>query len=98
MTDSPITRWRVTFPGGLLWAHWGAYAAIFNPTSGETHLLSALPVELLSLLVSNPDSFDSLAERLSKSCEVCNDAAWAVKVQALLDSLELLDLVERVEA
>jgi hypothetical protein len=52
----------------------------------------------LSLLGSDSDTFEGLAERLSESCEVRNDAAWAVKVQALLDSMELLDLVERIEA
>ena len=98
MTESTSPHWRVPDPPGMRWAHWGAHSAVFNPISGETHLLSALPVEVLSLLGSNPDTCENLAARLAVLCEVANDAEWVGKVRALLNSLEILDLVERIEA
>ena len=97
MMESTSPHWRVPDPRGMRWAHWGAHSAVFNPISGETHLLSALPAEVLSLLGANPDTCENLAARLSVLCEVANDAEWAAKVRALLDSLEILDLVERAE-
>ncbi len=57
-------HWVVNNPEGLLWRDWGEFGVVYDETSGSTHLLDALALEMLSLLVQRPLSEADLQAEL----------------------------------
>lgn len=90
--------WRVPHPDDLLWEAWETDYSLFNPSSGETHLLNELPAEALRRLADAPKDEASLAEEMAQACEIENTASWKRKIGAMLSQLETLGLIEKVRA
>ena len=74
---------------------WEEDYTVYHRRSGETHLLSPLPMEVLHLLQTRPLSLRELSTELAKLCEVAFDDGWLKKIQGILLDLEKLSLVER---
>ena len=87
-------RWKGAAPDALLWVAWENDFSLYHRDTGETHLLSALPAELVRQLAGQVMSTETLAERLAQLCEVENDAHWQGRIQSLLRDLQALSLVE----
>lgn len=46
--------WAAPGAGGFLWREFGTVSVLFDPRSGETHLLDPLAREILDLLIEHP--------------------------------------------
>jgi PqqD family protein of HPr-rel-A system len=93
--DAPLF-WQAVGPDRVIFAHWEADYSVFNGNTGETHLLSELPAEVLRQLSEVPMTGEALATNLAKLCEVEETPDWACKVADILKDLADLDLVELV--
>lgn len=88
--------WCLVNPDGVRWQEWGAGYSFYHGFTGETHLLSALPAELLLRLYSGPLTTAALVEITADACGVGMSAGWQQKLASILAELEALELVERV--
>jgi PqqD family protein of HPr-rel-A system len=80
----------------LLWATWESDYSVFDGATGDTHLLSELPAEMLRQLSKRPMSWPQLSATLAQLCEVEETRDWAGKVADILKDLADLELVEPV--
>ncbi len=81
-------------PGGYAIKSWGSYASVFNRRTGETHLISILPAEILDLLTESPLDLHGIAKRMAELCETPNSPKWADKIQSMIDELVRLELID----
>lgn len=97
---TPTLTGLLTGRGGQLdWASWeGEYQySVFDPGTGETHLLNEFPAEILRQLDQGVDSVARLAAVLAAACGVENDAPWAARVESTVVTLWRLSLIESVD-
>ena len=80
---------------GLI-APWGAHSSVFNPRTGDTHLLSILPAEILGLLIQGPLDLSEISDRMALLCETPNTPEWTEKMSSLTEELVRLELVDRL--
>jgi PqqD family protein of HPr-rel-A system len=81
-------------PGPLL-EHWGDYASVYNGATGDTHLLSLLPAELLTTLMPGPLDLTRIATRMAQLCGQPESPEWTERMLGLLEQLCQLELVDR---
>jgi PqqD family protein of HPr-rel-A system len=89
----PVVRYR-TLTRPELMVSWGSDCSVFNPLTGDTHLISILPAEILWLLSDGPLGAREIAERMAELCETPNSPAWNEKIDALLEGLMREELIE----
>jgi len=77
-------------------APWGAHSSVFNPRTGDTHLLSILPAEILGLLIERPLDLNEISDRMAQACETPNIPEWTEKMRTLIEDLVRLELVDRL--
>lgn len=94
MNQGSDEYWRVPRPQRLLWAEWNTDYSVFNGNTGETHLLSELPAEVLRQLSRGPVSQAALTSTLAGLCEVEGTSGWSEKIADLLEELADLELIE----
>ena len=75
---------------------WGAHSSVFNRRTGDTHLLSILPAEILGLLTECPLELSEISDRMAQSCETPNTPEWTEKISSLIEELVRLELVDRL--
>ena len=90
---APVVRYR-TLTRPKLIVSWGGDCSVFNPLTGDTHLISILPAEILGLLTDAPLGAREIAERMAELCETPNSPAWNEKIDALLEGLMREELIE----
>lgn len=56
--------WAASGASGFLWREFGSVSVLFDPRSGETHLLDPLAREILDLLIEQPRTEAEAAEAL----------------------------------
>lgn len=69
-------------------------SVVYNDSSGETHLLSAIAVNLLQKLQEAPADFSSLSTFIGEAWEFESDDELSNTVQGLLAELDALWLIE----
>ena len=69
---------------------------MFNRRTGDTHLLSILPAEILGLLAEGPLDVSEISDRMAQSCETPNTPEWTEKISSLIEELVRLELVDRL--
>jgi len=79
----------------LVWEEWEADSTVYDRSTGETHLLSPLPAELLHLLVNEPQALGELSRKLADLCEVECTEEWIERTGRMLVDLEGLSLLEK---
>lgn len=67
---------------------------VFNPVSGNTHILDIASGEVLLGLMEGPTNREYLCARLGAFLEVDTDANLEAAVSRILGSLENLGLIE----
>jgi PqqD family protein of HPr-rel-A system len=84
----------------LRWACWeGEYEySVFDPGTGETHLLNEFPAEILRRLARGPDSVTRLASGLASACGVESDAGWTEQVASTVAALWRLGLIDTLDS
>lgn len=82
---------------GLLWQHWDDEYVVYNPVSGDSHLLDYLTGQGLTRLEEKPMTPEQLVEELSASLGIPADEALADYVQRFLNELNELGLTYSTE-
>jgi PqqD family protein of HPr-rel-A system len=82
----------------LLWRAWSQNYSVFNPETGETHLVSELPAAVLRLIAQEPRPLPHIAAKLAGICGVEMTTAWERKIVGVLTNLEQIELVEQIHA
>jgi PqqD family protein of HPr-rel-A system len=94
----PSPDWILTRPQHLLWRDWGDHGAVYDAASGDTHLLSALAIELLSLLRAAPRSEAELVSDLAPDMPDAGHDGVQTLIREQLLGLQALGLVQRAAA
>jgi PqqD family protein of HPr-rel-A system len=87
--------WGLAFPTDLLYEWWNGDIAVFCHSTGETHLLSVLPGEILLHLLEGPCRLSDLTRLFAAECGVDDSVEWRRKISALLSELRSLELLEQ---
>lgn len=85
--------WGCDAPDDLLIELWDTEAAVFDRGSGETHMLSALPAEILRVLKSEKHSAQETGQRVSALYDLPLDGALEQRIRESLAQLARLGLV-----
>ena len=90
--------WRLVGPA--LYRHWEGeqLVVVFQPASGDTHLLDTLSAEVLRLLSPTPQTAAAIWQRLMERTGLTTEQFPFARFQTVLAQLEQLDLIERVPA
>lgn len=95
MTAGPACRWQAVDPDKLEWASWGdGEHFLFNPASGQTHLLNDLGRALLDDLARQPANAAELAGQLYHPDHGLPVPAFTELVAEQLRQLAVMQLVE----
>lgn len=88
-------RWHVPDPSTLLWEHWDTEYSLFDRETGETHLINALPAEILRILSQKTISGKALAEEMAVDCDVECTLDWQRKIEGIIRNLYAIGLIEQ---
>jgi PqqD family protein of HPr-rel-A system len=88
--------WRTVRPELILWSPWETGCSVFNGNTGETHLLSELPAEVLRQLSNAPMTGEALAKELARLCEVEETPDWPEKISQILSELAEIEVIESI--
>ena len=85
--------WHVPESGSLVWEEWESEYTVYDRATGETHLLSLLPAEIIRLLDQGPLSLEVLSREMASLCEVERTPEWDEQMRRVLQDLASLSLV-----
>lgn len=91
-------RWGVPADHPPLWRVWGEESLVFNPRSGDTHLLDFAAAAGLRCLEEQPRDFDELLRALAARLDVEVDDQLAEYARQLVVHLQTVGLVEAIES
>jgi PqqD family protein of HPr-rel-A system len=86
--------WRIAAETPLSWRAWDGDYVVFDPATGQTHLLDVLAAETLKALAQAPATRDELIERLAASADLPKDGSLAELVRSLIARFDALGLIE----
>ena len=75
---------------------WGAESSVYCRRTGDTHLLSILPAELLAMLPPEPTDLETITARMARLCAQPVTPQWTERIHSMLDELVRLELVDRL--
>ncbi len=87
-------RWQVQRPQRLMWAQWEGEYSVFDPETGDTHLVNELPAEVLRQLAQASLTAAELAAVLADLCEVAPSPDWQGKIAGILADLADMELID----
>lgn len=87
-------RFEIRPPDKLVWAHWETDSSVYNRATGETHLLSPLPTEIVRTLEKTPQTLAQLSLAMAELCETDDSPAWRDKLERILRDLLELEIVD----
>lgn len=82
--------------GKLRWRCWDGEYVVFNPLTGDTHLLDVAAGGVLMDIVAGPATTDELVGRAADFLDVDSDPALLAYIKNILQRLDELGLVEPV--
>ena len=86
--------WKLGANGRIVWHQWDGDYVVFNPDSGNTHLLDIASGEVLVALQAGAASTEHLAARLADLLDLGKDQTMTSAVRHILETLSGLGLVE----
>ena len=86
-------HWGLVSPASLVFERFDAATFCYDRKSGDTHLISPFPDELIRFLLIEPMSADELAKKICELCEDDYSTQWLERVNAALMELSKLGLV-----
>lgn len=95
MPTATVATWRLRNAEAWLWVSWEQDHSLFNPETGDTHLLGDLPVAVLGLLQNKPSTLPELSRALARECDVPDNPQWQQRVAEILAGLDKLELLDR---
>lgn len=87
-------RFHIPNPRCLTWAHWEVDSTLYNDSTGETHLLSPIPTEVVTLLQVRAMSFGDICTTMAARCGEEDSDPWRRKLASVIENLVALDIVE----
>lgn len=93
-TETVSDFWKISSDNGLSWRCWDGEYVVFNPASGNTHLLDIASGQVLMTLVAEPTETSRIQEQLAGFLEVDRDDRLVAAVSEILTRLEGLELIE----
>ena len=88
------TRWKVSPPRELLWRSWDDEFVVFDPLSGDTHVLNPVAAEALQVLESQAIDRDGLANHMAQAMGMETTDTLRRHMQQLLRKFVDLGLIE----
>lgn len=85
--------WMVPKDWRLEWRQWGELHVVYNPASGDTHLLNGVSAFVLTSLEKKAATTDELGNRLSKWLGRRPDDGLSSDIEALVSELDELGLI-----
>lgn len=92
------TAWKVTGAAKLHWRCWDGDYVVFNPLSGDTHLLEAVAGRVLMDILASPATTDELILRTADFLDVETGDGLSEYVKDVLSKLDELGLIEPVRS
>lgn len=89
-------KWRVMGRASLRMRCWAGEYVVFNPLSGQTHLLDIVTGEVLRLITLGSPSVDELCFGISRFLDVDDDGRLTQNVSDILRHLEEAALIEPI--
>ena len=89
-------RWRIVGPEQLVWRLLDADWLVFNPNSGDTHLLNEVAAQALRAMEQGCLSLGELTGQVAQVLDVKVDQRFSESVTRLLSDFEELGLVEAI--
>ncbi|MFN3303613.1 MAG: HPr-rel-A system PqqD family peptide chaperone [Roseateles sp.] len=94
-----MMTWTAVRPHELVWREWDGHAAIYDLGSGDTHVINALALEILTLLLPRAWSVQALVHELSDAMpEGLDQDEMARQIEQQLQLLAELGLVRAAQA
>lgn len=89
--------WQVPEARAFSWLDLGDVAAVYNPASGEIHLLDALAQEILDMLAERPQPVHDVARGLGRRLGQAVTAELEQRVAEAITEFDRLGLVFPLE-
>lgn len=93
---SRTQNWRLAGREPLRWRCWAGDYVVFDPFSGQTHMLDIVTGQVLRLLESGPSDIDRIRSEISAFLEVDDDRRVAEAVSDILARLEEAGLISPI--
>ena len=94
--DSSSSRWRSRPQDEIVWVRFGKDFVAFHRPSGKTHFLNTASKILLTDILVEPKDLASILEEFASQATDDSADAYLEQMQAMLDRIENLGLIERV--
>src|SRR5262245_3008659 len=94
---APACLWRISTEGPIPVRCWDGEYAVFNPLSGDTHLLDIVAGKVLETIIAGAVSTSHLSTRIAEFLNLPDDTNLQENIGAILASLDELGLIEPVE-
>jgi PqqD family protein of HPr-rel-A system len=98
MKSAELNTWTVPSRINLQWKRWGDEFIVFNPTSGQTHLLNLVAGKALKLLEESPASPSEIIDRLCETTGIESSTEFAEHIRRLFSEFDELGLVELADS
>jgi PqqD family protein of HPr-rel-A system len=89
--------WRTTVESPFPFRVWDGDYVVYNPLSGNTHLLDIVTGEVLTTIMASPVRGSELCRHVAGFLEVPNDPGVEEQVGKILLSLDRLGLIESAD-
>ena len=94
LTVSAGETWRLGIPGQLPLHCWDGDYVVYNPLSGNTHILDIVTGEVLQTIMAGEVGISEICQHVAHFLEVPNDNSIAEHVKRILATLDRLALIE----
>ena len=94
MEDDLDQAWRAIGRAPVPMRHWEGDCIVYNPLSGDTHILDIVAGEILRAVMEQPMQGRALARHIAAFLEVPDDDNTAANVNQILHRLDELGLIE----
>lgn len=91
-------QWQIIRGSDLKTRCWNDEFVVYNPLSGDTHILNQRAADTLFALQSSASDVLSLAQSLSDKWRCAIDAAFLEEIEATLFDMQALSLVEPIRS
>lgn len=81
-------------PSGLILHNFEEASVCYQRSTGDTHILSAFPAQMLEILLKQPHSIEELAEITAQLCHVDASDEWRDTVMKTLHDLKVSKLID----
>ena len=92
--DGSDVTWRLAAPAKPQIRDWDGDYVVYNPLSGDTHILSIVAGEVLKLISAAPLSVSQVRQHIAAFLQVPDDDRIATHVGSILANLDEMGLIE----